>query len=522
MTEDSTTDTEDQGRAQAGPPRWTPGWRELAHLELLLAGAYRPLAGFLGAEDVAAVEAHGTLADGTPWPTPVALPVPEELAQSAALTLTDPEGAPLATLEVRQRWQRGGVWHLAGPVQAAGEPTHGPFRRLRRAPADVAAELAGGPVLAVVTERPLLDPDLAAIRELAQRLGARPLVLPVLTTARSDSLVRAVLAVRDELAGDALVVPVPLPPAAEAPPGRQRRHSRAGDDARGEQLRAHVAAAYGATHLLAGTAGTGSAEAGGEPGPIPRILPPVMGRDEAAGVWRPAAEVPAGHTRASGPDWPRVRALLDSGEPIPGQLASPALARELRRGRPPPTERGVTVFLTGLSGSGKSTIARGLYDALLERGDRTVTLLDGDVVRRLLSAGLTFSQADRDLNIRRIGYVAAEVARHGGLAICAPIAPYAATRAEVRRMVEEVGDFALVHVATPLVECERRDRKGLYAQARAGRITEFTGISDPYEEPDDAELVLDTTGTSTQESVRAVLAMLVRGGWLDRTATATG
>lgn len=510
MIDDSTTDTEDQRRAHAELPRWTPGWRELAHLELLLAGAYRPLAGFLGAEDVAAVEARGTLADGTPWPTSVVLPVPEELAQSAALTLTDPEGAPLATLEVGERWQSSdGVWHVAGPVRSAGEPAHGPFRWLRRAPADVAAELAGGPALAVVTERPLLRPDLAAIRELAQRLGARPLVLPVLTTARADSLVRAVLTVRDELASDALVVPVPLPPAD-------------GDSPRDERLRAHVAAAYGATHLLAGAAQTGSAEAGGGPGPIPRIAPPAMVRDEAAGVWRPAADVPAGHTRARGPDWPRVRALLDSGEPIPGHLASPALARELRRGRPPLTERGVTVFFTGLSGSGKSTIARGLYEVLLERGDRTVTLLDGDAVRRLLSAGLTFSKADRDLNIRRIGYVAAEVARHGGLAICAPIAPYAATRTEVRRMVEEVGDFALVHVATPLAECERRDRKGLYAQARAGRITEFTGISDPYEEPDDAELVLDTTGTSTEESVRAVLAMLVRRGWLDRTGTSTG
>ncbi|MBP2707203.1 adenylyl-sulfate kinase [Microbispora sp. RL4-1S] len=181
----------------------------------------------------------------------------------------------------------------------------------------------------------------------------------------------------------------------------------------------------------------------------------------------------------------------------------------------PPHRRGLVVFFTGLSGSGKSTIARGLRDALLERGGRTVTYLDGDVVRRLLSAGLTFSRADRDLNIRRIGFVAAEVARHGGLAICAPIAPYAATREEVRAMVEEVGaDFLLVHVATPLEECERRDRKGLYAQARAGLLPEFTGISDPYEEPDDAELVVDTTGMTVERSVGAVLGLLTSGGWV--------
>ncbi len=162
------------------------------------------------------------------------------------------------------------------------------------------------------------------------------------------------------------------------------------------------------------------------------------------------------------------------------------------------------VFFTGLSGSGKSTIARGLRDALLELGTRTVTYLDGDVVRHLLSKGLTFSKADRDLNIRRIGFVAAEAARHGGLAICAPIAPYAATREEVREMVESVGaDFLLVHVATPLEECERRDRKGLYAKARAGLIPEFTGISDPYEEPDDADLVVDTTHLSVEAARRA-------------------
>ncbi|GGL11587.1 adenylyl-sulfate kinase [Planomonospora parontospora] len=181
----------------------------------------------------------------------------------------------------------------------------------------------------------------------------------------------------------------------------------------------------------------------------------------------------------------------------------------------PPHRRGLVVFFTGLSGSGKSTVARGLRDALLERGSRTVTYLDGDVVRHLLSAGLGFSREDRDLNIRRIGFVAAEAARHGGLAICAPIAPYAATRDEVRVMVEAVGaDFLLVHVATPLAECERRDRKGLYAKARAGLIPEFTGISAPYEEPDDADLVVDTTAVTVEQAVRTVLDPLLQGGWV--------
>ncbi|MGH3261113.1 MAG: adenylyl-sulfate kinase, partial [Trebonia sp.] len=161
-----------------------------------------------------------------------------------------------------------------------------------------------------------------------------------------------------------------------------------------------------------------------------------------------------------------------------------------------------------------STLARDLRDALLERGDRTVSLLDGDLVRRLLSAGLTFSREDRDLNIARIGYVAAEVARHGGVAICAPITPYAAARANVRRMVSETGDFVLVHVSTPLEVCEARDRKGLYAQARAGVIGAFTGISDPYEAPEDAELTIDTSKVSRHDAVATVLGYLGRGGWL--------
>jgi sulfate adenylyltransferase len=172
------------------------------------------------------------------------------------------------------------------------------------------------------------------------------------------------------------------------------------------------------------------------------------------------------------------------------------------------------VFFTGLSGSGKSTVAKALADAVLERTRRTVSLLDGDEVRRLLSAGLGFSRADRDLNIRRIGFVAAEVSRHGGVAVCAPIAPFAAVRAEVRGMVEAVGDFVLVHVATPLAVCEARDRKGLYARARRGEIADFTGISSPYEEPQDAELVIDTARVTVDGAVDRVWALLAGRGYL--------
>ncbi len=201
---------------------------------------------------------------------------------------------------------------------------------------------------------------------------------------------------------------------------------------------------------------------------------------------------------------------------VPGQGELPqAVRRVVDFELPPPHEQGLVLFFTGLSGSGKSTLARALQDVVLERGDRTVTSLDGDVVRRNLSAGLTFSREDRETNIRRIGWVAAEISRHRGVAICSPIAPFDATRKQVRAMVEAAGGaFFLVHVATPVEECERRDRKGLYAKARRGEIPDFTGISSPYEEPQDADVRVDTTGRSIDEALTDILEALDKYGYL--------
>ncbi len=192
----------------------------------------------------------------------------------------------------------------------------------------------------------------------------------------------------------------------------------------------------------------------------------------------------------------------------------PEVASELETRYPPRPRRGFTVFFTGLSGSGKSTIANILRVKILERGGRTVAMLDGDLVRRMLSSELNFSPEHRDLNIRRIGYVAAEITKAGGIAICAPIAPYARLRREVRRMVEASGGFVLVHVATAIEVCEGRDVKGLYAKARAGLIGQFTGVSDPYETPEDAELRIDTAGAAPEDSAAAVLRWLEEEGYL--------
>ncbi|MGH3368090.1 MAG: adenylyl-sulfate kinase [Nocardioidaceae bacterium] len=201
----------------------------------------------------------------------------------------------------------------------------------------------------------------------------------------------------------------------------------------------------------------------------------------------------------------------------------PEVAAVVDQDRPPRSRRGLVVFFTGFSGSGKSTLARALHDVLLERGERTATSLDGDVVRRHLSAELGFSREDRETNIRRIGWVAAEISRHGGVAICSPIAPFDSTRKEVRAMVESTGGgFVLVHVSTPIEECERRDRKGLYARARAGEIPDFTGISSPYDVPSDAAVTVDTTGRSIEDALGDVLGVLHTEGWLaDRGETNT-
>jgi sulfate adenylyltransferase len=389
---------------------------------------------------------------------------------------------------------------LSGPVTKCRDPEHGPFRQLRRTPAQVRAELGDDPVLAFATRRPLNARQIGQLRHEAGQLRARLLLLPLVTgkadvIVTPEALVRTVRAAARHLPPGTLVVPVPL---AARDVGAEREI----------KLRALVAASYGATHLF-----TDEPEAPAVPAAIPVVSAGDWAYDRAAEVWRPLSLIEPGTERAD-LAMGELEDLLDRGEEVPAWFTPPTVAAELRRARPPRTERGLVIFLTGLSGSGKSTIARGVRDALSERGDRSVSLLDGDLVRDLLSAGLTFSRADRDLNIARIGFVATEVARHGGIAICAPIAPYAQARARVRGMVSEVGDFLLVHVATPVQVCEARDRKGLYAKARSGLIDNFTGVSDPYEEPTDAELTIDTSAMSRQQSVDAVLHLLTVGGWL--------
>ncbi|HEY5034093.1 MAG TPA: bifunctional sulfate adenylyltransferase/adenylylsulfate kinase, partial [Candidatus Dormibacteraeota bacterium] len=230
-------------------------------------------------------------------------------------------------------------------------------------------------------------------------------------------------------------------------------------------------------------------------------------------TYMPDDEVPKG-ARVLSISGTEQRRRLNEGAELPSWFTPPAVAAELRRSYPPRSKQGFTLFFTGLSGSGKSTIANVVLVKLLEIGGRPVTLLDGDIVRRHLSSELGFSKEHRDLNIRRIGFVASEITGNGGIAICAPIAPYDATRKEVRHIVEPRGGFVLIHVATPIEVCEERDRKGLYAKARAGILKEFTGVSDPYEKPADADLVIDTTGVTPAEAAQQIILHLEREGYI--------
>jgi sulfate adenylyltransferase len=208
---------------------------------------------------------------------------------------------------------------------------------------------------------------------------------------------------------------------------------------------------------------------------------------------------------------------LTQDEAIPPWYSFPDVIAELRKVFPPRKHQGITLFFTGLSGAGKSTLAKIIYAKIIEMGGRPVTLLDGDIVRQNLSSELGFSKEHRDLNIKRIGFVASEITKNGGIAICAPIAPYAATRRAVRESIEQYGMFIEIHVTTPVEVCESRDHKGLYAKARKGLIKEFTGVSDPYEKPDNPEIRIDTTTISPKEAARQIFLYLSQHGIMDIT-----
>jgi sulfate adenylyltransferase len=538
-------------------PSWDLTPRQLCDLELLLDGGFSPLTGYLTRPAYERVVAAMRLPAGLLWPIPITLDVSEAFAErvaggGAAVALRDPEGAMLAVLDVEDVWrpdreaeaqavygttdrlhpgvaqllERSGPVYLGGRVEGIELPRHYDFVSLRATPAQLRADFARlgwSRVVAFQTRNPLHRAHYELAVRAARETGARLLIHPVVGATKPGDVdhytrVRCYQAVLERCPpGLARLALLPLAMRLAGPREAVwhaiirknfgcthfivgRDHAGPGTDARG----CPFYGPYDAQELLRRHA----AELGIVPVPFQRM---VYLRERDAYV--PEDELPAGAQPLdlSGTE---LRRRLATGTAIPPWFTFPEVASELRRRHPARRRQGVTVFFTGLSGAGKSTIANIVHVKLLERGGRTVTVLDGDLVRKYLSSELGFSKEHRDLNIRRIGFVAAEVARHGGVVLCAAIAPYEAARRQVREMIEPHGGFVLVHVATPLDVCEQRDRKGLYAKARAGLVAGFTGISDPYEPPTDADLVLDTVALPAEEAADRVLAHLEAEGYL--------
>jgi sulfate adenylyltransferase len=535
---------------------WDLTERQLCDLELLINGSFSPLRGFLTEDDYASVCADMRLGDGTLWPMPVTLDVPADVAEGLSngdvLALRDPEGVMLAALHVEAVWQpdlaaeaaavfgttnpeHPGVaylleqahpFYVGGRVEGVQLPVHYDFRLLRKTPAETRAEFTRRGwrhVVAFQTRNPMHRAHVELTRRAAAETEANLLIHPVVGLTKPGDVdhytrVRAYEAVIDRYPHNTAQIALLNLAMRMGGPREAVWH-------------AIIRKNHGCSHLIVGRdhAGPGS-DSQGNPfyGPY-EAQELVTQHEEELGVtmvpfkmmvyvedrdsYLPVDEVPEG-ARTLSISGTELRDRLAAGTEIPEWFSYPEVAKELRRTHPPRAKQGLTVFFTGLSGSGKSTIANALLVKLLEMGGRPVTLLDGDIVRKNLSSELGFSKEHRDLNILRIGFVASEITKNGGIAICAPIAPYDSVRKQNRALIEPLGGYVLVHVATPLEVCEQRDRKGLYAKARAGIIKEFTGISDPYEEPDDADLVIDTTNTSPDEAANAVILHLEHLGFV--------
>ena len=440
---------------------------------------------------------------------------------SAVFGTTNPEHPGVAHLLDRTQ-----PCYLGGRVTAVQPVTHYDYRLLRHTPAELRAEFAKlgwTRVVAFQTRNPMHRAHQELTLRAAKEVEASLLIHPVVGLTKPGDVdhytrVRCYQALLQRYPSrTALLSLLPLAMRMGGP--------------REAVWHAIIRKNHGCSHLIVGRdhAGPGS-DSAGNPfyGPydaqellreheaelgvtmVPfRMMVYVEDRDS----YMPVDEVPDG-TRTLNLSGTELRQRLAGGRDIPSWFTFPEVARELRRSHPPRERQGFTVFFTGLSGSGKSTIANALLVKFLEFGGRPVTLLDGDLVRKNLSSELGFSKEHRDINIRRIGYVASEITRNGGIAVCAPIAPYDAVRKDVRAMIEPAGGFVLVHVDTPLDVCEQRDRKGLYAKARAGIIKEFTGISDPYEAPADAELAIDTTALTPDEAAQRIILHLEKAGYV--------
>lgn len=534
----------------AALPSWDVTPRQICDLDLLMNGGFSPLTGFMPRADYDAVLADMRLASGALFPIPITLDVSHSFAatlqRGQEIALRDPEGVILALLTVDDMWtpdksaeavavfgsddlahpavhylhKKAGDTYIGGKIIGLRPPVHYDFKGRRNTPNELRAffrKVGWRKVVAFQTRNPLHRAHQELTFRAAKEAQANLLIHPVVGMTKPGDVdhftrVRCYEAVLDKYPAATTTLSLLNLAMRMAGPREALWHGI-------------IRKNYGCTHMIIGRdhAGPGKDSQGRDfYGPyeaqvlfarhaqeigIEMVDFKHMVYVQEKAQYFPSDEVPPDSTilDISGTE---LRRRLREGLEIPEWFSFPEVVRELRRTAPPRAQQGFTVFFTGLSGSGKSTIANALMVKLMEMGGRPVTLLDGDVVRKHLSSELGFSKEHRDINIRRIGYVAAQITMNGGIALCAPIAPYKDTRLAVREMIEQHGAFIEVHVATSLEECERRDRKGLYKLARAGKIKEFTGISDPYDVPQHPDLRLETEGTDVDDCAHLLLLKL--------------
>ena len=528
----------------------------LCDLELLMNGAFSPLSGFMTHPDYESVLDRMHLQDGTLWPIPVCLDIPEvealRLESGQSIALRDPEGFMLAVLHVEEIWpidknrearaiygtldtdhpgvdfllNQTGSHYVGGRIEGVNMPLHFNFKHIRLTPLEVrnaCSKLGWRRMVGFQTRNPLhraqVEMTLRAMREAKANL----LLQPVVGRTKPGDIdyytrVRCYQVASHHYPPNMMLLSL-LPLAMRmAGPREALWH-------------ALIRKNYGCTHFIVGRdhAGPGENLAGKlfyDPYASQELLKEheheieikIIPFEEMVYVpdrkqYFPKGEIPDNEATKS-ISGTKLRNLLRSGLEIPAWFTFSEVIEELTKAYPQRHKQGLTVFFTGLSGAGKSTIARVILSKFLEMGDRPVTLLDGDIVRRHLSNELGFSKEHRDINVRRIGFVASEITKNRGIAICAPIAPYRLSRRQIRKMIEQYGGFIEIHVATPLDVCEQRDRKGIYAKARAGLIKGLTGIDDPYEIPENPEIKINTTEMTPDEAAQKVLLELQRQGYI--------
>ena len=537
-------------------PSWVLTDRQICDLEMILNGGFSPLGGFLGKDDYESVINDLRLNDGRLWPIPIMLDVTSEFAQSISIgnkiTLKDKEGFSLAIMEITDIWEpdrikeaklvfgtdddsHPGVDYLlneCNPLYVGGTldcidfPHHYDYQHLRHTPEVLKQkfqEMGWNNIVAFQTRNPLhrahVEMTLRAIKE----INANLLIHPVVGMTKPGDVdhytrVRCYNYVLDKYPDNSAILSL-LPLAMRMGGPREAL------------WHAIIRKNYGCTHLIVGRdhAGPGN-DKDGNPFYGPYDAQDIIEKyKDEIGIqmvpfkflvflpdqnsYKPIDEVPDGidYKTVSGSE---LRKHLDEGTDIPDWFTYQEVAKELQKSRPPKAERGFTIFFTGLSGSGKSTLANGLLIKLLENGSRPVTLLDGDIVRTHLSSELGFSKEHRSLNVRRIGFVASEITKNKGIAICAPIAPYKKDRRFNRKLISKLGGYIEIYVSTSIDKCEERDVKGLYKLAREGVIKEFTGISDPYEAPENAEIIIDSSGIAPEKLVDQIYHKIKELGYI--------